>query len=370
MGIAMSRRASVRLLATVAAMCLASHAVPAKDRVRISLVLGATGTEFSGEQRAGANAAIRDLNRLNPGKNVALRVAGPAQIDPGQEVQIFLSEAATSPDVIVLAPIPPSLFTEPALRVQAQGIPLVYLMSPPSRGVDNALFVGQREYDMGRRVANLVADRIIAKSAGTAPADITGVIVPGLCVPGMENLEDRMLGVQAALKERLPKVQVLPNMNTGNERGNGFAVWQQAVQARANALAFIGACENDSTNIAKIKEDEKRNYEVVAFDTPEPVRNSLKVGSIAAAVPPSHFASAYLAVWTAGTALLNDRKVPTGWLSTYITTINAANMDGFNRASLPPTGLEAFYRLHIENLKKVDTSKLPPLSAARAPGRG
>ena len=367
---ATKRRTSAWLLTVAALGCMASAAAEAKDRVRISLVLGATGTEFSGEQRAGANAAIRDLNRANPGKNVALKVTGPAQIDPGQEVQMFQSEAATLPDAIIVAPIPPSLFTEPALQVQRQGIPLVYLMSPPSRGVDNVLFVGQREYDVGRRVANLIADRIVAKSGGKAGADITGVIVPGTCVPGMENLDDRMLGVHAAFKERLPKVEVLADMNTGNERGNGYAVWQQAVQARPNALAFLGACENDSTNIAKIKEDDKRSYEVIAFDTPEPVRNSLKVGSIAAAVPPSHFASAYMAVWISGSALLSDRKVPTGWLQTYITVIDDKNKAVFDRASLPPANLEAFYRLHVEALKKVDTSKLPPLSAARAPGRG
>jgi ribose transport system substrate-binding protein len=285
-------------------------------------------------------------------------------------VRIFQSEASTVPDAILVAPIPPSLFTEPALQAQRQGIPLVFLMSPPSVGVDNVLFVGQREYDVGRRVANLIADRVIAKSAPRPAAQITGIMVPGICVPGMENLEDRMLGVRHGIAERLPMVTLQPNINTGNERGRAFATWQQAVQARPNALAFIGACETDFTNLTKIKEDDRRTFEMVVFDTPEAVRNSIKNGTIAAAVPPSHFTSFYMAVWTAGNALLRNQRVPTGFLETPITVIDPRNIATFDAASLPPPELETFYRRDIDTLKMRDVTRLPPLSAARAPGRG
>jgi ribose transport system substrate-binding protein len=360
------RRCAIWLAACSA---LAATASPddlraAERKPRISLVLGATGTEFAGEQRAGAMAALRDLKGA-----VQLKVAGPAQIDPGQEVRIFQSEAATLPDAIIVAPIPPSLFTEPALRAQQQGIALVYLMSPPRSDVKNVLFVGQREYDMGRTVAGLIADRVAAKSGGKAAADITGMMVPGSCVPGMENLDDRMLGVHTELKQRLPKVTVLADMNTGNERGNSFSLWQQAVQARPNALAFIGACENDFSNLAKVKEDDRRNFEIVAFDTPETVRNSIKRGTIAAAVPPSHFASAYMAVWVTGNALLKKQKVPTGWLQTPITVIDARNVDVFNKASLPAANLESFYKKDIDALKTRDVTRLPATAQSRAPGR-
>ena len=366
MAFAINRRLAVTLMALSAtAVGIAPDYAAAKTSVRISLVLGATGTEFAGEQRAGAMAAVRDLKGA-----VQLKVSGPAQIDPGQEVKIFQSEAATLPDAIIVAPIPPSLFTEPALRAQDQRIPIAYLMSPPSAGVKNVLFVGQREYDMGRRVANLIADRVIAKSGNKAPATITGDMVPGSCVPGMENLDDRMMGVHAALKERLPKVNVLADMNTGNERGSSFALWQQAVQAHPNALAFIGACENDFTNLAKIKEDDKRAFEMVVFDTPEAVRNSLKKGTIAEAVPPSHFTSAYMAVWVVGNALLKDQIMPTGWMETPITVIDAKNVAAFDKASLPPASLETFYKKDIDALKAKDPTKLPPTGAARAPGRG
>lgn len=357
--------ASILCTMLVSGILLAPGHSEAKSRVRISLVLGATGQEFSAEQRAGAMAAVRDLKGA-----VQLKVSGPAQIDPGAEVKVFQSEVTTLPDAIIVAPIPPSLFTEPALRAQQQGIQLAYLMSPPGRDIRDVLFVGQREYDMGRRAANLIADRVIAKSAGKQATAITGVIVPGSCVPGMENLDDRMAGVHAGLKERLPRVTVLPDLNSANERGTTFAIWQQAVQAHPDALAFVGACENDFVNLAKIKEDDRRNFELVVFDTPEAVRNSIKTGTIAAAVPPSHFASAYMAVWIVGNALLHDKKVPSGWLETPITVIDSKNIAAFNKASLPPANLESFYKKDVDALKAKDTSKLPPLSAARAPGKG
>ncbi len=335
---------------------------PAGKSVRISLVLGATGNEFAGEQRAGAMAAVRDL-----GPAVKLRISGPPQIDPGEEVKIFQNESSTSPDAIIVAPMPPSLFAEPARKATDQGIPVAYLMTPPGADVAEALFVGQREYDVGRRVANLTADRIVAKSRSAPPESVPGKVITANCVPGMENLDDRMFGVRTALAERLPKVLVPPDMNSQNERGNTFSLWQQAVQANPNALALIGACENDSVSLAKIKEDDHRGFEMVVFDTPEAVRNSIKQGTITAAVPPSHFTSAYMAVWTVANALLKGEKVPQGWLETPIRVIDADNVAAFSAASLPPQNLEGFYRQDIETLKAKDPHHLPPLSAARAP---
>ena len=333
-----------------------------QSSIRIALVLGATGMEFSGEQQAGALAAVRDL-----GPHVDLAISGPAQINPGEEVWIFQNAASTLPDAIIVAPIPPSLFTEPALQAIENGIPVAYLMSPPSAGVDEALFVGQKEYEVGRRVANLVADRIGLRFPNTAPADISGTIVTGTCVPGMENLDDRMQGVREGLAERLPNVRVPPDMNTGNERGSTFALWQQAVQANSDALAFLGACENDLVNLSKIKEDDGRDFEMVAFDTPEAVRNSIKQGTIASAVPPSHFTSAYMAVWIVAQALTNGNAISNGWLETPIRVIDAENIEEFDAASLPPENLEEFYGENVATLKSRDFQEIPPLSASRAP---
>jgi ribose transport system substrate-binding protein len=359
------------IVVAVAMGCLASCSKSGPDSsaagaaahktVRLSLILGATGTEFAGEQRAGAMAAARDL-----GAGLQLRIAGPAQIDPGEEVKIFQNEIATSPDAIIVAPVPPSLFAEPARRAVEQGNSISYVMTPPSKEIANALYIGQREFEVGRRVANLIADHIIAKKRGIRPEEITGKIITGNCVPGMENLEDRMRGVHSAFKDRLPKVSVPANLNSVNERGSTFSIWQQAVQANPDALAFIGACENDSVSLAKIKEDDHRDFEMVVFDTPEAVRNSIARGTIAAAVPPSHFASTYLAVWLVGTALLKGTPVPQGWLATPIRTIDAANVADFSAASLPPQNLEKFYQGDVDTLKATDFQHLPPLSAARA----
>jgi ribose transport system substrate-binding protein len=340
----------------------AGNGAPTRKTVHISVVLGATGNEFAGEQRAGVLAAARDL-----GPRVQVKIAGPAQIDPGEEVKIFENETATLPDAIIVAPMPPSLFVEPARRATDQGIPVAYLMTPPSPEISTALFVGQRDYDVGRRAANLIADLIEKRMSSRKVQELTGTIVLANCVPGMENLDDRMQGVREALIERLPAAKIPPDMNSENERGTTFALWQQAVQANPNALALIGACENDSVSLAKIKEDDRRDFEMVVFDTPEAVRHSIKQGTIAAAVPPSHFTSAYMALWTVANALLKGTKVPQGWLETSIRVIDKSNVDVFGSASLPPQNLESFYHEDIGLLKTKDVNDLPPLTAARAP---
>ena len=86
-------------------------------------------------------------------------------------------------------------------------------------------------------------------------------------------------------------------------------------------------------------------------------------------MPPSHFTSAYMATWLVGNALLKDQKVPTGFLETPITVVDAKTVAAFDAASLPPAGLEPFYRRDIEALKRRDVTRLPPLTAARAPAR-
>ena len=332
------------------------HPAGASPRsVRISVVLPATGTQFGDRLRFGAEAAAATF-----GGAVKLSIVGPAQIDPSQEVQIFQNEILTSPDAIIVGPIPASLFVEPALLAEQQGIHVAWMVVPPANDVKQGLFVGNNEYEMGQSVGNLIADRII-KARGS---EVAGTVVPGICIPGLTNLEDRLAGASDAIRKRLPMVKVAPEINTGNERGENYAAWDQAIQSNPRALAFYDACEPGMINLTKLKEDDKRDFQLVVWDTPDEVLAGLKQGVIAAASPPSHFITGYLSVYLVATALLADKPIPNGWFRTPNRVVDASNIDSVITAESSSQAMLRYFQKDIERLVAEAPSELPPLSAS------
>ncbi|TQI65330.1 monosaccharide ABC transporter substrate-binding protein (CUT2 family) [Bosea sp. AK1] len=327
----------------------------AKKTIRISIVLPATGTQFGDRLRFGAEAAAATF-----GGAVKLKVTGPAQIDPSQEVSIFQNEALSKPDAIIVGPIPASLFVEPALQAQKDGIKVTWIVVPPTRDIKDGLFVGNNEYEMGKTAGALLADKIIA-AKGPNPS---GTVVPGICIPGLTNLEDRLAGAKEALNQRLPGVRIANTIDTGNERGRNYAAWDQAIQANPDGLAFYDACEPGMINLTKLKEDDKRGFALVVWDTPDEVLAGVKQGVVSSAVPPSHFISGYTSVYLVANALLNDRPIPNGWVRTPTQVINSSNIDAFSQAETSAAGMLTYFKPEIDKLIAGIPAQLPPLAAS------
>jgi len=327
----------------------------AKKTVHISLVLPATGTQFGDRLRFGAEAAAATF-----GGAVKLNVTGPAQIDPSQEVQIFQNEVLSNPDAIIVGPIPASLFVEPAMLAEQQGVKVAWIVVPPTSEVKHGLFVGNNEYEMGKTVGNLIADGIIAKNG----ANPSGTVVPGICIPGLTNLEDRLVGARESITKRLPSVKVGNEIDTGNERAQNYAAWDQGIQANPAGLAFYDACEPGMISLAKIKQDDNRKFTLVVWDTPDEVLDGIQQGVISAAVPPSHFTSGYMAVYLVAKALLDGKPVPEGWLRTPTHVVDAKTIDPFVKAESSPAAMLAFYKPDIDNLIANLPAQLPPLASS------
>jgi ABC-type sugar transport system substrate-binding protein len=210
---------------------------------------------------------------------------------------------------------------------------------------------------MGKTVGNLIADNIIARKG----ADVAGTVVPGICIPGLTNLEDRLAGAKESLNKRLPQVKVAAEIDTGNERGQNYAAWDQAVQSNPEGLAFYDACEPGMINLTKIKEDDKRDFTLVVWDTPDEVLAGIKHGVVSAAVPPSHFTTGYLSLYVVAKALLSGQPIPNGWLRTPERVIDSSNIDAFMKAESSAAGMLAYFKPDISKLISDMPSTLPPL---------
>ena len=203
------KRHALRLSGAVLSGGLAIAAVTglpayaAKDSVTVSVVLALAAGEWSTEILAGANAAAKDLD----GK-VKVRVTGPTTFDPQRQAQMFLAELETKPDVLVVVNVAPPLFTQPALEAQARGANIVWINVPPMPEIKNALFVASDAFGMGLTAGGIVT-AALEKNQGKPAADISGDVVTAVCVPGLTVLENRLAGEVAYLKKKMPKINVL-----------------------------------------------------------------------------------------------------------------------------------------------------------------
>ena len=174
-------------------------------------------------------------------------------------------------------------------------------------------------------------------------------VVRAVEVPGLSVLENRMAGQVDYLKEKMPKIQVLPEFDSKPDRSRNFALWDQAVRKTPNAVAYLDTGEEGEENVPKILAADKISRPFVSYDTPEEVRDDVAQGLITAAVPANFFSQAYLAVYIAAESLLNDKPLPHGWVKVPHVTVDKTNVALYQKAwEKPDTGLRAFYDPQIK----------------------
>jgi len=350
------------LLASSALVSTGGAVASAKDSVTISLIQAMTGNEWATEVQAGADAAAKDL-----GGKVKIRASGPSAINPPQQAQMFLDELNTSPDALIVVNIAPPLFTQPALDAEAKGAKVIWINVPPTPDIKDALLISADAYDMGKRGGNLVADALL-KSTGKSASEITGDVPNGICEVGLTVVENRLAGHIAALKAKLPNISVLPKFKSYSDRTRNFQIWDEAIRANPKAITYIDPCEQGEENIPKILDTDGVKAPFVSYDTPEEIRDDIAKGTVTAAIPSNFFMQAYLAVYAAGTALLNDKPLPVGWLQVPTVTIDQSNIAEYSKAwADPTTGLRAFYSKQIEALRDNVPANLPNPQAFNNP---
>lgn len=286
----------------------ASSPVVAQDALRISFIQAVTAGEWNTEIQSGAEAAIADLDFP-----VELKIVGPTSFDPGRQATIFQQEAQTGPDAIIVTNVAPALLIEPALQARDAGITVSWINSAPAREFAESLFVSADPAEIGVASAKLVAEDLSRQTRRPA-ADIEGRMVVGHCVPGLATLENRIIGFIAGVKKFMPKVAILPTIETKIDRESSFVVWSQAIRRTPDALAYVDACEAGNRNIVKILKDDGINATTVSMDTPEDVRLAVAEGTMPGIVGSLFYVQAYVATYLVATALHDGRQPPGGWV--------------------------------------------------------
>jgi ribose transport system substrate-binding protein len=351
-------------LAGAAIVALTVGTASAEDRpLRITSLLPLTAGEWNTEIKAGAEAAVKDLDFP-----VELRFTGPSNFDPSKQAALFQNEVLTTPDAIIITNVAAPLFIEPVLEAQKKGIAIAWMNSAPAAEFYDGFFVSADPTAMGLAAAGVIADTL-EKNMGKPAAEIEGTVEVGLCVPGLSVLENRILGARKGFAKLMPKVKVNDTIATKPDREGSFAAWNQAIRKNPDALAYLDACEAGQQNIAKIIADDKLKATSVAYDSPEDIRQAVKDGIIPASTPSSFFAQSYMVVYLTAKALHEGKPLPKGWLKISPLVLNSSNIDAYIDGWKDPiTGLRQFYGAEFDRGKAAaEKGELSPIAEYDVP---
>lgn len=144
-----------------------------------------------------AQAGFQDAARV---LGVKAEFTGPATYSPDEELAAFQKAVDQRPSGILISPTRPELFEGPIDKAVKAGIPVICIDSdaPDSRRV---MFVGTDNYQAGLQSGTRIAELLSRK----------GQIVV-ITITGQYNLDERLRGVQDALK-KYPNVKITQTLN-------------------------------------------------------------------------------------------------------------------------------------------------------------
>jgi len=133
------------------------------------------------DAKAGFLGAAREMG-------VRAEFIGPKDYNPEQELTDFKNAVATHPSGILISPAQPGPFVEPINEAVQNGIPVICVDSdsPQSKRI---LFIGTDNYNAGMTTGKLMAGLLHGQGR-----------IMLLTIPGQFNLEERLRGVEDALK--------------------------------------------------------------------------------------------------------------------------------------------------------------------------
>lgn len=283
------------------------------DGVKLGFAVATTSEDFAQQMADGGRYAAAKF------EGVDLRVSGPPGVDGPAEVKLLQDLGRTATDGIAVENLAPDLFVRPMSDLARRDIPLVAVDTVPLEGSDVDTYVGNDNVGIGRMLAE-EAIRLLGPNA-------TGTVVVGTTVPGVPVLDQRARGIKEAFAEKLPGVTVRGPFETKIEPTQNFGIWNGLVKANPAALAFLGTGDQDSYNLAKIKEQNNGTYLTAGFDLNAATLRAVKDGTNFATLSPEHFMKGAVAIRMLAQAATGGDTMPEGWVDSGALLVTKDNVD-------------------------------------------
>jgi len=261
---------------------------------------------------------------------VKAELTGPEKFDPQAQAQAFQTVVASKPAGILVSVTRPELLEEPINSAVAAGIPVIAVDSdaPNSKRV---MFVGTDNFragtESGRRMGELL------KGQGQV------VIVT---IPGQLNLDDRLRGVNEALK-KYPGIKVAQTIDDNGDPRVANDSISSLLKAKAKIDGFICLEASGGSGTAEALHRLDAKIPIVGFDKDPETLDWIDRDGITATVVQKPYVMAYYAIKFADDLHHNAvhefkdwRTAPTSsmptWVDTGTAVVDKSNVKVFRDA--------------------------------------
>lgn len=232
-----------------------------------------------------ADAGLRDVAK-EMGIEVKADMDGPSSYSPKEEVDAFQKAIGQHPAGILVSVANPEIFQAPIAAAIASGIPVICLDSdaPDSKRV---MFIGTDNFRAGQESGKRMAD--LLKGHGD-------IIV--VTIPGQLNLEERLRGVNEALK-KYPGVKIVQTINDEGNSNKAFDAVNAILSAKkqkVDGIICLEASGGAGSASALHRTDQTGKIAIVAFDKDPETLDWVDRGGINATVVQKPYVMAYYGV--------------------------------------------------------------------------
>ena len=272
----MNNRLASAFLTAVIATGMASCAKEYHDREeRFVLVTANINLPYWQEAQAGLVDAAQQMG-------VKAEMVGPEKFDPQEELRAFQNAVASKPSGILISVTRPELFNDAINSAVAQGIPVICVDAdaPDSK---RPSFVGTDNVRAGEASAQRMAQLLNGKGQ---------LIV--ISIPGQHNLDERLQGVQEALK-KFSGIKILKTLDdNGDPRvANDSISGLLQSKTKFDGIIALEASGGSGAAEALHRLDLDGKVPVVAFDKDPETLDWIERGVITATVAQKPYVMTY-----------------------------------------------------------------------------
>ena len=302
---------------TAGLVCAGAFTLPAAAQdagFDCSGLIGAAVVHFQGpytqQLLSGAEAAVNECGGT-------FRGGGPAAFDTSAEVSIFQDFVLAGAKAIVVVAYPSDFWIRIIDDAVKQGVSVsTFDVEAPASLV--SLHTAPKQKDQGRAMADVLADKL--------GGEATGKVVIGICLPGLDLIEARIVGFKQRMAERLPNVELIGPLDVKFDQTENFSQWRSVVDANPGALAYVGYCENDLPSLVRIKEQDGGDYEIGSIGINPDGLSGIADGTALVAIGQKPFLQGYVAMRAMLQRIAAGEDVPRGWIDVQPEVVTAENV--------------------------------------------
>lgn len=225
-----------------------------------------TSLPYWQEAEAGLNDSAKQLG-------VKAELTGPAAFSPNEELTAFQQAVTQKASGILLSASNPEIFKAPINAAILQGIPVICVDAdvPSSNRV---LFVGTDNFRAGQESGKRMGELLVGKGS---------VVV--ITIPGQFNLDERLRGVNEALK-KFPGIKIAKTIDDKGDSRNAYDAISNLFQGKDKPDGIIGLEASGGAGAADAlhRVDLTGKIPIVAFDKDPETLDWIQRGAITATV--------------------------------------------------------------------------------------